>query len=39
MVDKTIYSTPNDFNQFPFNDLKGGSPSLISNNNYFIDSI
>ena len=36
MVDKTIYSTPNDFNQFPFNDLKGWSPSLISNNNYFI---
>ena len=36
MASKTIYSSSEDFKEFPFANLKGGKPTLISNNNYFI---
>lgn len=36
MASKTIYSSSDDFKQFPFVNLKGGKPTLVSNNNYFI---
>jgi hypothetical protein len=31
-----IYSSSQDFKQFPYSDLKGGKPVLLSSNNYFI---
>ncbi len=36
MANKTIYSSSEDFNNFPFDSLKGGKPVLIASNNYFI---
>jgi hypothetical protein len=36
MASKTIYSSSEDFKEFPFANLKGGKPTLVSNNNYFI---
>lgn len=36
MASKTIYSSSDDFKEFPFVNLKGGKPTLVSNNNYFI---
>lgn len=36
MASKTIYSSSDDFNEFPFANLKGGKPTLVSSNNYFI---
>ena len=36
MASKTIYSSSDDFKIFPFSNLTGGKPSLVSNNNYFI---
>ena len=36
MASKTIYSSSDDFKEFPFANLKGGKPTLVSSNNYFI---
>lgn len=36
MASKTIYSSSDDFKEFPFANLTGGKPKLVSSNNYFI---